>query len=965
MTTAAVTREPPPGAANTEKLQRMLDMEHKVKMERLHPLIPTSELPKRRPVTMQPPARPPQPLQARRKAHSRGGSLVMNAAMIKMTDDNDLHVRVPTPPWRASKSNRLEPMPLSRASLHPPKTVSFSGRSTPTKPATEEDKKSETSSICHSPSWEGYGQRKKDKKAEEKQKRKDKEQAEKDARDAKRKSSRLVKKPPSASRSNMILSGRSTSTPELLDSTTTSSRRSSIHSDASQLPPPPKHGRQRSSSVASQIRAAFTGYLGPKEEKEPEVGFVGGLKLEMERESAARPGAQSASPDDLRSTLPPPGPRKANSYGPESMVASESGHPALPRMMTDSFVPVTNPMRPKNPPPLSMRTSSRSESLISPTAPPMPGKSNLDRWKLQNANKSAADVADHAGHASESEAEDSSRGRNSGSYVYQQRQISQDRAITGFKDDAKVLTKSRYPPQAHRRYQGVNFNSNESSSPTNSSFGFRKTSSSDSRSSSTDRGRFLDSLGSFGKPYDAPSLDLTSLDGDAERTPKARSRSNDTNASTPRGFKGAMQAAFRKVRSSSKPPSASSSFFERQSRDSMTTPDSFAMSRPPSSDAEKTTPAMSFTLDDFKPPVIKDPNSVRSNSSASSSLYEESMRSPVYTNTPDSSRPQSDKGLPPVVGEVGKGKTENLLVTNDERVFRLSHRAMVAESTPAGPSPLTPKSALNAFQLDLPPSDNKPSLNRDNSQGHIHPLLRKPKSRPAAIQTDQHTLTPLDVDGSKSSLIPLPLEVTPVPSPGDRSPAAPGSTVADETEESAGASLARVPSLSKSKSSPNVLADVRSESPIAPPQRSPKRDKHAFQSTQSLPDALDASVTSGAESPRSPDPATYLEEARKAAPSAAIPRSLRASGVSAGRKDGEFEPIAKMFVECCHCKFFHDMPSRVYECMAHPDATVEDSRLGVSGAISTVVNCPWCRHGMTTECCAGYAAVVHLKERLH
>jgi hypothetical protein len=431
-----------------------------------------------------------------------------------------------------------------------------------------------------------------------------------------------------------------------------------------------------------------------------------------------------------------------------------------------------------------------------------------------------------------------------------------------------------------------------------------------------------------------------------------------------------MQAAFKKVRSSSKPPSASSSFFERQSRDSMTTPDSFAMSRPPSSsDAEKT-PAMSFTLDDFKPPVIKDPNSVRSNSSASSSLYEESMRSPVFTNTPDSSRPQSDKGLPPVVGEVGKGKTESLLVTNDERVFRLSHRATVAESTPAGPSPLTPKSALNAFQLDLPPSDNKTSLNRNDSQGHIHPLLRKPKSRPAAIQTGQQSLTPLDVEGSKSSLLPLPLEATPVPSPRDRSPAAPAapaSTAAGEVEESAGALLVRVPSLSKSKSSPNVLADARprAESPLVPPQRSPARDKHAFQSTQSLPDALDAAAKSGTQSPRSPNPATYLEEARRAAPSAAIPRSLRASGVSAGRKEGEFEPIAKMFVECCHCKFFHDMPSRVYECMAHPDATVEDAQLGVSGAISTVVNCPWCRHGMTTQCCAGYAAVVQLKERLH
>lgn len=77
------------------------------------------------------------------------------------------------------------------------------------------------------------------------------------------------------------------------------------------------------------------------------------------------------------------------------------------------------------------------------------------------------------------------------------------------------------------------------------------------------------------------------------------------------------------------------------------------------------------------------------------------------------------------------------------------------------------------------------------------------------------------------------------------------------------------------------------------------------------------------------------------------------------------KPVAKMLVECCSCKFFHDMPSRVYECMAQPDAVVTDRALGVSGAITTMVKCPWCAHNMSTKCCAGYAAVVYLKERMH
>jgi len=77
------------------------------------------------------------------------------------------------------------------------------------------------------------------------------------------------------------------------------------------------------------------------------------------------------------------------------------------------------------------------------------------------------------------------------------------------------------------------------------------------------------------------------------------------------------------------------------------------------------------------------------------------------------------------------------------------------------------------------------------------------------------------------------------------------------------------------------------------------------------------------------------------------------------------KPVAKMLVECCQCKFFHDMPSRVYECMATPDAVVTDRSLGVSGAITTSVKCPWCSHNMSVQCCAGYAALVYLKERLH
>lgn len=151
-----------------------------------------------------------------------------------------------------------------------------------------------------------------------------------------------------------------------------------------------------------------------------------------------------------------------------------------------------------------------------------------------------------------------------------------------------------------------------------------------------------------------------------------------------------------------------------------------------------------------------------------------------------------------------------------------------------------------------------------------------------------------------------------------------------------------------------------------------------------------------------PWPATYLEAARKAAPAAPAPKTLkqqassstpnlapprriggpsnrssrqssphqragsRAASVSASATaDGE--PIAKMFVECCSCKYYHDMPSKLYEAMAHPEdvLSLETDYAEFAGSVSMTVKCPWCKHDMSTKCCAGLAAMVYVKERLH
>ena len=91
------------------------------------------------------------------------------------------------------------------------------------------------------------------------------------------------------------------------------------------------------------------------------------------------------------------------------------------------------------------------------------------------------------------------------------------------------------------------------------------------------------------------------------------------------------------------------------------------------------------------------------------------------------------------------------------------------------------------------------------------------------------------------------------------------------------------------------------------------------------------------------------------------------------------KPIAKLFVICCKCKFWHDLPSNLYELMSSRQklsrrnsdegggSPAEGSIGGVANhaTLDTAVQCPWCQHYMTNYCCAGWTTVVYLHERHH
>lgn len=119
--------------------------------------------------------------------------------------------------------------------------------------------------------------------------------------------------------------------------------------------------------------------------------------------------------------------------------------------------------------------------------------------------------------------------------------------------------------------------------------------------------------------------------------------------------------------------------------------------------------------------------------------------------------------------------------------------------------------------------------------------------------------------------------------------------------------------------------------------------------------------------------------------------SVGGPGLGSAAAATQIKPLAKMFVICCKCKFWHDLPSALYKEMAmsrpivgdehehdpegldlrHRDLNQksESERRGstgkVHGRVETSVQCPWCQHGMSTTCCAGWSCVVYLHERHH
>ncbi|QKX54992.1 uncharacterized protein TRUGW13939_02082 [Talaromyces rugulosus] len=109
--------------------------------------------------------------------------------------------------------------------------------------------------------------------------------------------------------------------------------------------------------------------------------------------------------------------------------------------------------------------------------------------------------------------------------------------------------------------------------------------------------------------------------------------------------------------------------------------------------------------------------------------------------------------------------------------------------------------------------------------------------------------------------------------------------------------------------------------------------------------------------------------------------------------------LAKIFVVCCQCNFWHDIPSALYAKMIIPEhlsfsekqpgSTAAEKRLSGQARDSGIVRnaaannqsahsqrnstevpdntvqCCWCSHAMAKACCTGWTTMVHLLEKHH
>ncbi|KAJ2892444.1 hypothetical protein MKZ38_009853 [Zalerion maritima] len=848
----------------------------------------------------------------------------------------------------------------------------------------EDSDKSDDESICQSPTWAGYKEAEKKSKERKKQKKKEKEQSTKDARIAKnRLTARLSKAHPG-------------SNPPSNESSPAPQNRKLLRSATEPLS---IEYPQETPGDASHALAKLTGQPHqPSGKRPPERGtnsFVGGVKLATQSESTVRKLAEArerAIERDIAAaknptavqprafsitagtlprlgrktpTTPSPTASKEEEIGKQKEKGKEGSRP--PISIHDLFKQGRSSSMPQAP---NNKTNGNEEHSI-----PEPNPNHVVPH-----NRSTPALLQHASTplAQSRDSRDRPGSAGGGSYVQSSREQSTERAISGFKDEIKVggffhrFRVSSQPPKekqskARDAIRSPPKNRTETREVTRSTSPRRAALPAQAAPRIDDSG-IDEAAANWPPPPMVSSPTLSEKSSQASlRIPDKHSR---THLSPNNKGPGSPTFSF---------TSNMTSYFEHQpiSRQLIEVPQQ--MSNEPSDPDTPKIPEVAKTptlISEFNqattlsgsanavgvgsqsPSDSQGESRTSERSSASSYADSHEVSPPVSpATTPDTSRPQSQKGgvsakdaanystqdeaLPEAFYAVTFG-TESKSQTSSNKSSKDSEDCW---SRSAVPIDIEEQSVLtNMSNLDL----NDTATSSKTSLPHP-PAISSPSSRTSSTFEDAQETLSQGQDGP-----PMQRRSSP-----DRH-----------------GDISFLPPLKHQPLGPPSKGKLGSklEARIFPVVMTPQNDRS--RSMSPAPSTVSKTETPRPDESESSGPASYLQEARKSTQAPppmnalkAIQRGqLKASNrhsTLAAQNELPDKPMAKMFVECCHCKFFHDMPSRVYECMATPDSFVEDRQLGVSGAITTMVKCPWCAHNMSKECCAGYMALVMLQQRLH
>ncbi|KFA81271.1 hypothetical protein S40288_04845 [Stachybotrys chartarum IBT 40288] len=887
------TKTTRPGRSNS--LQRMLELEKQAMNLRLH--APQSQAP--------PSPTTPRDTEAPMAAHSARQTSPADLSQptaSKARHGQSASTSSPLPPLAVNFSHPRLSMDETQSATTPGKSndtpfVTFiSDRPSPKVVAFQfPPEVQDIRSVCQSPTWEAYGRAKREKKEEQRGRKEERREKSRERKEEKRaqeqaardaapeKKRRLSKPPPVVLQAPTHVYGAAPLSPAAQKSRPRSASALGLGVDYD-LEPPVRAPRSRNGSFTSLIRS-FEVRRSLVDQKR-DGSFIGGIKLEQERHEAQERALENDIHPALRRS-------RASSRAASPMRSPASASTDTEETKRKAYPPITRQ---------PVQNKRRSSSFSQLTRPELGA---MDKLRAFMGGKS---------HAKE-EAADSTTIPN-GQAALSSR-ISSPRQDSNTKPATLQNNHHPHPLASNTATRAVH---NRQMSSTNND----------------DALPIVEPLRLRNKAAPAvPAANRCGLkQGQAEQTLEGGHKTKQYNGSAsntldrqpdPSQRDGARLGAPPPPRKSSKrsaparrpPPSLATSNLhatDSHSDDPSSPEDYFdAFNRP------YTPPKLDLSILDRKPLTSSSPkpdvtpSHLRPQLSSSDDSYSDASRYSTDMSTPNTSHPQSEKGLSPVPPSI-------------ETLPLPRHLANAKPGTPLHPeSPST--SAMSVNQRSLRDLQLEADLDLERIQAAAKKVLAAfPEGSAPRSSSDgkRHS------QASMASGI-LPKLKQQAWKSKERMRIAAPTPPESETDDPSRNPLPRGATLTKQapKSSPQ-LRGARNRPPLVISAPLPKQ-----------PTTL---------SPN-PSPAPAVHDLK--------PKPLHTGANKPG------DQVAKMFVECCSCRYYHDMPSRLYEAMVNPDAVLNAQDSRYAGSLSMTVKCPWCKHEMNTKCCAGLAAMVYIKERLH